>query len=226
MQSISPEEIISSSIARVTDLAPELPGVVILHDIRTWTVAWMSPRGLAELGVTQDEITSLTADEYYFRYFNPEDSKDYVPKIMGLLERDNDGDICTFFQQVRFKVNEDWRWHMGSTRVFAHDAGGKPLLAITMAFPIDSMHHMTVKASRLLEENNFLRKNFHRFAGLTKREKEILKWTALGKSSIETADGLFISTNTVETHKKNLRRKLDTPSFFELCQYARAFDLI
>ena len=150
-----PEQTIADAITRVAALAAELPCVVVLHDLRDWQVAWMSPRGLTELGLTIEEITALTAEEYYSRYFNGEDAKDYVPKILGLLEQNNDGNICTFFQQVRFRVNEDWKWHMASTRIFAHDTDGKPLLTITMAFPIASMHHMSLKASRLLEEITF-----------------------------------------------------------------------
>lgn len=95
-----------------------------------------------------------------------------------------------------------------------------------MAFPIDSMHHMTAKAGRLLEENNFLRKNFHLFSKLSKREIEILHLMALGKSALETADQLYISLHTVQTHRKNIRQKLGTNSFFNLSQYARAFDLL
>jgi DNA-binding CsgD family transcriptional regulator len=220
------QETIDKAIAEIAGIADKLPGVVVIHDLRDWSVAWMAPRGLAQLGITLEEITALTAEEYYGRYFNSEDSKDYVPKILNLLERNNNDDICTFFQQVRLKVNADWSWHMGSTKILAHDQEGKPLLTITMAFPIDAMHHMAVKAGRLLEENNFLRKNFHAYSELSKRELDVLRMMALGKSVPETADALFISSHTVETHRKNIRQKLGATSYFELSQYARAFDLI
>jgi DNA-binding CsgD family transcriptional regulator len=217
---------INQAVAEIAAVADNLPGVVVIHDLRDWRVVWMSPRGLAQLGVRLEELTVLTAEEYYGTYFNSEDSKDYVPKILSLLERNNDDDICTFFQQVRLKVNADWSWHMASTKILAHDDEDTPLLTITMAFPIDAMHHMAVKAGRLLEENNFLRKNFHLYSELSKRELDILRLMALGKSAPETAESLFISPNTVETHRKNIRQKLGTNSFFELSQYARAFDLI
>lgn len=106
------------------------------------------------------------------------------------------------------------------------DEEGQPWLTISMSFPIDAMHHMTAKAGRLLEENNFLRENFSRYAKLTKREREVLRLLALGKSATETAEELFISLNTVETHHKNIKQKLDTNAYFDLCQYARAFDLV
>ncbi|MEJ7779893.1 MAG: helix-turn-helix transcriptional regulator [Daejeonella sp.] len=85
---------------------------------------------------------------------------------------------------------------------------------------------MTGKASRLLEENNFLRRNFSKFSKLSLRECEVLKKLALGNSSAETAEELFISLSTVDTHRKNIRRKLETTSYYELCLYARSFDLI
>lgn len=220
------ESIIQEKIAQIIPVAELLPGVVVIHDLRDWTVAWMSPRGLSGLGVSLQQITSLSAEEYYSRYFNPEDSKDYAPKVLGLMERNVADEICTCFQQVRFHTGDDWKWHMASTMVYARDPAGTPLLAITMAFPIDTMHHMTVKAERLLEENNFLRKNLHLYSRLGKREQEVLKHLALGRSAVETAELMFIAPGTVETHRKNIRLKLATNSYFELCQFARAFDLI
>lgn len=220
------QEIISAKIATIADTAEELPCVVIIHDLRDWSVAWMSERGLKQLGITLEEITSLTSEQYFTRFFNPEDSKDYVPKILGLMELDGDKENVTYFQQVRLAIGSDWNWHMGSTKIFLRDPQGKPLLTITLAFAIDAMHHMAAKADRLLEENNFLRKHYHVFAKLSPRERDILRLLALGKSAPETAEILFISTATVETHRKNIKQKLETNSFYELSQYARSFDLI
>jgi DNA-binding CsgD family transcriptional regulator len=43
---------------------------------------------------------------------------------------------------------------------------------------------------------------------LTEREKEILKWTAAGKSTARIGDLLLISENTVSNHLKNIRVKM------------------
>jgi DNA-binding CsgD family transcriptional regulator len=142
------------------------------------------------------------------------------------LERDVKDETLTYFQQVRFYGEPDWVWHVSTVKVLLRDDDGKPLLVIAMSFPIDAMHHMTAKAARLLEENNFLRKNYHHFATLSNREREVLKMLALGKSSPETAEALFITTTTVETHRKDIKQKLNTNSYYALGLYARAFDLI
>lgn len=213
-------------IDEIANISSRLPGVVIIHDLRDWSVVWMSTNGLEKLGITLEEVTNLTAEEYYGQHFNSEDAKDYVPKILELLQNNNDENICTFFQQVRFKENPDWQWHMSSVKILARDDQGNPLLTITMAFPIDAMHHMAIKAARLLEEKNFIVKNYQNFAALGKREKEVLRLIALGKSSSQISDELFISIATVDTHRRNIKKKLDITSMYEISQYARAFDLI
>lgn len=220
------DEKIQVSIAQIASTANNLPGVVLIHDMRDWSVVWMSQRGLNELGLTQEEVSALSAQEYYGRFFNAEDTKDYVPRVFELIERNNDEETVTYFQQVKFIEDGDWHWHMSSTKIFMRDLVGNPILIITMSFPIDPKHHLTIKAGRLLEENNFLRKNYKLYTRLSKREKEILRLLALGKTASDTANSLFISVNTVETHRKNIKQKLNTNSYFDLCQFARAFDLI
>ena len=217
---------IEDAIAKIAATADKLPGVVTIHDLRNWTILYMSEMGLRDLDLKLEDIVGQTSAQYHEQYFNAEDAKDYVPRILGLLERNNNEEVLTFFQQVRFAKDADWNWHMSSVRILTRDEEGMPLLAISMSFPIDAMHHMAAKAGRLLEENNFLRKNVSQYAKLSKRERDVLQLMAMGKSSSESAEILFIAKNTVETHRKNIRHKLGSNSFFEMSQYARAFDLI
>jgi len=55
---------------------------------------------------------------------------------------------------------------------------------------------------------------------LTKRQIEILKLVALGKTNQEIADELIIGKATVETHRKNMIRKLNLKGAGELLRYA------
>lgn len=59
-----------------------------------------------------------------------------------------------------------------------------------------------------------------RFGTLTKREREILKLLAEGKSVKEIATSFDLSVKTVEAHKFNLMRKLDIHNKAQLVQYA------
>jgi two-component system response regulator NreC len=55
---------------------------------------------------------------------------------------------------------------------------------------------------------------------LTKRQIEILKLVAAGKTNQEIADQLFIGKTTVETHRKNMIRILNLKGPGELFRYA------
>jgi DNA-binding NarL/FixJ family response regulator len=67
---------------------------------------------------------------------------------------------------------------------------------------------------------------FVSFSSLTKREKDILKAIVTGKPSKETADLLHISVFTLETHKKNIFRKLDINSLPELIRIVDDYKLL
>jgi two-component system, NarL family, response regulator NreC len=59
-----------------------------------------------------------------------------------------------------------------------------------------------------------------RFGTLTKREREILKLLAEGRSVKEIAASFDLSIKTVEAHKFNLMRKLDIHNKAQLVQFA------
>ncbi|WP_312416965.1 transcriptional regulator SdiA [Pseudescherichia sp.] len=60
----------------------------------------------------------------------------------------------------------------------------------------------------------------------SKRECEILKWTAEGKTSAEIAMILSISENTVNFHQKNMQKKFNAPNKTQIACYAAATGFI
>lgn len=60
----------------------------------------------------------------------------------------------------------------------------------------------------------------------SKRELEILKWTAEGKTSAEISIILSISENTVNFHQKNMQKKFNAPNKTQIASYAAAIGLI
>lgn len=68
--------------------------------------------------------------------------------------------------------------------------------------------------------------SFEAMQVLTEREIEILKLISLEYSGKEIGEELFISTNTVETHRKNLLKKLNVKGTVGLVKYALKNNLI
>ena len=218
---------IAEKIATISAVADELPSMIIIHRFfgNSSSVEYMSKRGLELLHISLDELKAL-GENYFLHFLNQEDAADYIPKMFELLERNDENEVFTFFQQARWSISADWEWHLSSIKILMRDDDGKPLLLIVSAVPVNPLLHVTNKISRLLEENNFIRKQSRNYATLTRREKEIMCLVALGKSNKEISNEMFISVNTAETHRKNIKVKLKVNSTFELYQYAIAFDLI
>jgi two-component system, NarL family, response regulator NreC len=59
-----------------------------------------------------------------------------------------------------------------------------------------------------------------RYDALSEREREIFQLVAEGRSNKEIADLLFVSPNTIETHRAHIMEKLDVHSAVELVLYA------
>ncbi|MBC7902664.1 MAG: response regulator transcription factor [Gemmatimonadaceae bacterium] len=61
---------------------------------------------------------------------------------------------------------------------------------------------------------------------LTKREKEILKLIASGLTNVQISKELFISIDTVDSHRKNLHLKLNVKNTAMLIRFAVENDLV
>lgn len=61
---------------------------------------------------------------------------------------------------------------------------------------------------------------------LSSRELDVIKLVAEGLTSQEIADRLFISELTVQTHRRNMMRKLDLKNSMQVVQFAKDNELI
>lgn len=75
-----------------------IPAMIVVHDFRDSSVVYMSKERLKKLGVSLQTLIEM-GSEYNSQFFNPDDAKEYVPKILGLLERNNEDELVSFFQQ-------------------------------------------------------------------------------------------------------------------------------
>ncbi len=75
-----------------------------------------------------------------------------------------------------------------------------------------------------LEENNLNKPEF--IEKLTSREIEILKLITMELSTSQIAEKLFISVPTVESHRSNLMKKLNTKSAIGMAKYALKHGLV
>jgi DNA-binding NarL/FixJ family response regulator len=76
------------------------------------------------------------------------------------------------------------------------------------------------------EASQTLRKSDEATVVLTRREKEVLELIAEGMTNNEIAQQLFISTGTVDTHRKNLLAKMEAKNTASLIRIATQLHFI
>ncbi|GAB1462682.1 response regulator transcription factor [Pedobacter sp.] len=205
-------------------MADEMPIAIIVHRVADLSVVYMNKLGLGTLGVDLQELRTIDSREYVSRYFHEEDDEDYTAKIQHNIKH-HPLKSSSFFQQVKTK-DGNWQLFASSTKIFLEDEKQQPSYLITTASPLDPAHHISEKISRLMDDIRFLRNNAIVFGKLTAREIEILKMMALGLSSTEIAKKLFIALTTVDTHRRNIRQKLNLKNNYDAVRFAQAFDLV
>lgn len=215
----------TQKLSDIQSIADYLPSALIIHEVETLQIVYMNSVGLDILGTTLDELQAMGPETYHLKYFNTEDSDEYVPKILHLIKSKTQEQV-SYFQQVRVPDNPEWQLFVSNTKVFARNDAGDATYMLTIASRLDPVHHITTKVNRLMNEIAFLRHNNLLFLTLTRREKEILKYIAMGMSSAEISAKLFIAPATAETHRKNIKNKLHLKNNYDAVMFAQAYNLV
>lgn len=108
---------------------------------------------------------------------------------------------------------------------------GKAELELAILQVMKGEHYLSQSISTQLAQSLFLKKKavaeeISELDLLTDRETEILKMVALENSNIEIAEKLYISPKTVETHRKNLMKKIGVRNSLGIYKFALKHKLI
>lgn len=218
------QKLIASKIAHLRKYEKEIPGIIVIHNLQNFKVEYMSENGLKQMGTTLEEIKTMGID--YYKNFLNKDSYAYLKQFMESISNSKENDPISFIQQARPRQHADWDWYASNSKVFLRDEEGIPLLSISYVIPITGKLFFESKIQRAFNENKFFKKNNHLFAALTIREKEILSLMAQSISSEEIANSNNIAKSTVDTHRRNIRKKIGVESPYEIMRFAQAFNLI
>lgn len=131
-------------------------------------------------------------------------------QILGRIQRKNKEEVNTLLEYQLLELDEE----------------NKPMLSFgkltELGMPKSvkgigvSVFYYDGKVSKLIHEELFP----HHQSKISKRELEIVKLIADGKSGKEIANILFISENTVKNHRQSVFKKLGLKSTPELVRYA------
>ena len=76
----------------------------------------------------------------------------------------------------------------------------------------------------ILEQNCFIRNNIEKYSSLSPREKEVLKFIIKRYTNNQISEKMYISFNTVRTHRNNIWKKLEIKQITDCIRYQCFFD--
>lgn len=178
------------------------------------------------LGYTLEEVQALGV-AYVDQIMYDQKERDFVIRqIREFYKRNDESEIFGTFQRVVPRGRKDYEWVYVTSKLKKKKPGGLANERFLVVCPVTHMGDMAKKTEKLLDDNFYFRKYFKQFSSLTKREKEVLVLIVYGYNNPAIAERLFISRDTVAQHRKNLNRKLEFKSYYEMIKFAEVFELI
>lgn len=163
-------------------------------------------------------------NQHFLEPLSEDDQQELVRQIAGYLKKQDKEKVYSFFWGNSKTDDFEARWHVSSAMLNKNVEGTLQKIVV-FTYDLELLGEYKVKIYQVIEDLNFLKKNYDKASLLTKREIEIIGLLAFGKKSIEIGNTLFISEHTVITHRKNIYKKLELNTLSELMKYAAIFDL-
>lgn len=169
--------------------------------------------------------------KHFWSRMHPDDLEKWLMALNDLMNftlskiSAEDRSRMNYTWNYRFKNgNDEYVNIIQNTTPLEFDIGNKPIIGLAHYTVLSAEIEMQICASaKLLNENgeyetvyfnNFSQKLLS--AGISNRERDIIRLLALHDSSKVIAEKLKISSNTVDTHRRNILKKLNISSTGEL----------
>lgn len=186
------------------------------------------------LGLDRSNMTSLGLP-YWFSRIHPEDLVIWMKILEDLMTftmtqvKKEDRKKLTFTWNYRVKNNKGEYLNLLEHQTPTYfDEFGKPVIALAHATIVGKEENKPIIAiAKILNSNKEYEtlyfKNYSQKLllpeSVSKREQDVIRLLALNKTSKQIAEKLFISSHTVDGHRRNLLKKLNFSSTNELVQY-------
>jgi len=197
-------------------LANTFPLIVYCNEVNTWKVTFVNQTMQRLLDKTETEILSGGFD-YIKAISDPEVFDGLFEKVKHHTAQMEVGDAFIYNQRIRFQ--QDYEWMITYKKKINDET------YLNLAQTSGMLGHIGEMMEKMMQPAS-VKKNWVNIDKLTESEKKILERLYEGQSSESIAKEQFISVNTVNTHRKNVLKKLDASSTIEAIRIYEAFSFL
>lgn len=201
------------------EISEILPGIVHINSTNDFAVSFVNKYGEEKYGSSAEEIVAQ-GEAFIQKIFEPGTLEFFSRPLIQMVQEDDKSKIISFFQKIKLDQNKDYNWLLTTSKILKDRDE-----FISISQELSGMDGSIRAISKLLDDNLYIRKNMRKFGSLTKREKQILKLVSKGNTTKQVAEQLFLSPQTVKTHRKNISKKLDLERVIDWEYFANVFDI-
>ncbi|GAB1308711.1 hypothetical protein KH5_13940 [Urechidicola sp. KH5] len=234
---------LSSRIQKIIDLDRFLPYSSTFFSVtntRDLSFHYISKNVFSILGYTQQEIVD-GGMRFFWSKIHPEDIDIWLKTLADLMQFT----MNEIAVEDRRNMTYVWNYRMinsngayvnivQNTTPLEFDEHDKPIIGLAHYTVLHGEVPMPITASAKLmnEQNEYETVYFNNFSqrlltdGLSNRERDVIRLLALDYTSKEISSKLNISSNTVDTHRRNILKKLKVSSTGELVGLIKSYQLI
>lgn len=202
-------------------LSKSLPCIMHLSDSETLKIVEVNSTFTNEVGYEIEEIQANWL-QYLVNTVHPNTIASVGSFLPKFYKKDHPSRVKAFMQYARLKNQDEFSPFMSFTKASRLPCGR----VLWIVFSAEQIGKKRKNIERLIKMDEFKLNHFQQFQSLTNREIEILQLLANGYDNPAIAEMLFLSRMTVETHRKNINRKLNLKCARDLMRYAFAFNLV
>lgn len=162
--------------------------------------------------------------QHFIKPLSDVEEQELARQIAGFLINQEEETVYSYFWGTNKTAEVEEKWYVSSAKlkINANETFNN---IVIFTYDLELLGDFKEELYLVLKNLDFLKKNYGKASLLTKREIEIIGLLVNGKTSIEIGNVLFISNHTVNTHRKNINKKLKTKNISELIKYTTVFDL-
>ncbi|MDN3666298.1 LuxR C-terminal-related transcriptional regulator [Algibacter miyuki] len=194
------------------------------------TFEFISKNMTACLGLDREELKRKGMRDFWGR-MHPEDQDPWLKALNDLMEFT----LSKISLQNRERISYAWNYRLKNgqgeyvnvlqnTTPLEFDSDNKPIIGLAhyTILPGEMQLGVCASAKMLNDRDQYETIYFSNFSqkllkdGITNRERDVIRLLALDKSSKQIGENLNISSNTVDTHRRNILKKLNMSSTGEL----------
>jgi DNA-binding CsgD family transcriptional regulator len=204
-------------IVTLDELSDLIPGYIHLNNLRTGGLEYLNKKALGIFEKSITEIKQLGKD--FINQISDKKSQQMFDRKQNFFkDTANSNKVFSYIQRLQYKTKKiPYTLLYSTSKKYNND------FTISFTQPLKLLQDSFFLKEIVEERYIFFNENYWKFALLTKRECEILKWIAHGDGNKLIADKLCISYHTVKTHRKNICNKLETNKIFDLFKYFEVF---